>query len=420
MIQKPKGTKDILPDESYIWNYVENIAQYEVFENFGFKEIRVPTFEYTELFQRGVGETTDVVQKEMYTFEDKGGRSLTLRPEGTAGIIRAYIENGLSSKASPLKLWYKMPVYRYENVQKGRDREFNQIGCEIIGTNSYLADVEAITAAYNILKKLNLIEKIELNINSIGCPTCRKEYQKALKDFIGAKLDDYCDTCKTRFDKNPMRILDCKEEKCKKLNQGAPVILDYLCDECKQHFENVKNTLNALKIEYKIDAGIVRGLDYYTKTVFEFISKDEGYTVIGGGRYDGLVKELGGIDTPAVGFGMGEERLISLVAKNKDLKDINTEIYIATMGEENQIIKALQLASELREYLVVETDINSRSFNAQLKYANKIGTDNLLVIGEEELNSNSAKIKNMKTGKEFNVELNGNEIYEKILEMEEE
>ena len=420
MIQKPKGTKDILPDESYIWNYVESIAQYEVFENFGFKEIRVPTFEYTELFQRGVGETTDVVQKEMYTFEDKGGRSLTLRPEGTAGIIRAYIENGLSSKASPLKLWYKMPVYRYENVQKGRDREFNQIGCEIIGTNSYLADVETITAAYNILKKLNLIEKIELNINSIGCPTCRKEYQKALKDFIGANLDDYCDTCKTRFDKNPMRILDCKEEKCKKLNQGAPVILDYLCDECKQHFENVKNTLNALKIEYKIDAGIVRGLDYYTKTVFEFISKDEGYTVIGGGRYDGLVKELGGIDTPAVGFGMGEERLISLVAKNKELKDINTEIYIATMGKENQIIKALQLASELREYLVVETDINSRSFNAQLKYANKIGTDNLLVIGEEELNSNSAKIKNMKTGKEFNVELNSNEIYEKILEMEEE
>lgn len=420
MIQKPKGTKDILPDESYIWNYIESIAQYEVFENFGFKEIRVPTFEYTELFQRGVGETTDVVQKEMYTFEDKGERSLTLRPEGTAGIIRAYIENGLSSKASPLKLWYKMPVYRYENVQKGRDREFNQIGCEIIGTNSYLADVEAITAAYNILKKLNLIEKIELNINSIGCPTCRKEYQKALKDFIGANLDDYCDTCKTRFDKNPMRILDCKEEKCKKLNQGAPVILDYLCDECKQHFENVKNTLNALKIEYKIDAGIVRGLDYYTKTVFEFISKDEGYTVIGGGRYDGLVKELGGIDTPAVGFGMGEERLISLVAKNKELKDINTEIYIATMGKENQIIKALQLASELREYLVVETDINSRSFNAQLKYANKIGTDNLLVIGEEELNSNSAKIKNMKTGKEFNVELNSNEIYEKILEMEEE
>ena len=420
MIQKPKGTKDILPDESYIWNYVENTAQYEVFENYGFKEIRVPTFEYTELFQRGVGETTDVVQKEMYTFEDKGGRSLTLRPEGTAGIIRAYIENGLSSKTSPLKLWYKMPVFRYENVQKGRDREFNQIGCEIIGSSSYLADVEIISVAYSILDKLNLSNKIELNINSIGCPTCRKEYQKVLKEFIGNNLDLYCDTCKTRFEKNPMRILDCKEEKCKKLNEGAPIILDYLCDECKEHFENVKNALNELGIKYKIDAGIVRGLDYYTKTVFEFISKEEGYTIIGGGRYDGLVKELGGIDTPAIGFGIGEERLIDLASKNNDLQDINTEIYIATMGSKEQTTKALKLANELREYLVVETDINSRSFNAQLKYANKIAADNLIVIGEEEVKSNQAKLKNMKTGNEYDIELDANEIYEKILEIEEE
>lgn len=420
MLQKPKGTKDILPEESFIWRYVENVAKYEVFENYGFKEIRVPTFEYTELFQRGVGDTTDIVQKEMYTFEDKGGRSLTLRPEGTAGIIRAYIENGLSSKSSPVKLWYTMPVFRYENVQKGRDREFNQIGCEILGTKSYLADVEAINTAYDILKKLNLVNKIELNINSIGCPTCRKEYQRALKDFIGSKLDEYCDTCKTRFDKNPMRILDCKEEKCKKLNQGAPVILDYLCDECKEHFENVKNTLTDLGIKYNIDPGIVRGLDYYTKSVFEFISKEEGYTVIGGGRYDGLVKELGGIDTPAVGFGMGEERLISLVSNNEDIKDINMVLYIATMGDQKQIIKALKLAGELREFLPIETDINSRSFNAQLKYANKIGAENLLVIGEEELKNNVGKIKNMKTGKEINVELDSNEIFEAILNMDEE
>ena len=420
MIQKPKGTKDILPNESYIWDYVENIAQYEVFENYGFKEIRVPTFEYTELFQRGVGETTDVVQKEMYTFEDKGERSLTLRPEGTAGIIRAYIENGLSSKTSPLKLWYKMPVFRYENVQKGRDREFNQIGCEIIGSNSYLADVEIISVAYSILDKLNLSSKIELNINSIGCSTCRKEYQKALKEFIGNNLDSYCDTCKTRFEKNPMRILDCKEEKCKKLNEGAPIILDYLCNECKEHFENVKNALNDLGIKYRIDAGIVRGLDYYTKTVFEFISKEEEYTIIGGGRYDGLVKELGGIDTPAIGFGIGEERLIDLASKNNDLQDINTEIYIATMGSIEQTIKALKLANELREYLIVETDINSRSFNAQLKYANKIEADNLIVIGEEEVKSNRAKLKNMNTGKEYDIELDANEIYEKILEIDEE
>ena len=420
MLQKPKGTKDILPEESYIWNYVERVAEYEVFENYGFKEIRIPTFEYTELFQRGVGDTTDIVQKEMYTFEDKGGRSLTLRPEGTAGIIRAYIENGLSSKASPLKLWYKMPVYRYENVQKGRDREFNQLGCEILGSSSYLADVEVITAAYNILKSLNLEKKIELNINSIGCPTCRREYQKALKNFIGEKLDEYCDTCKTRFEKNPMRILDCKEEKCRKLNEGAPIILDYLCEECSKHFENVKSMLSDLEIKYNIDPRIVRGLDYYTKTVFEFISKEESYTVIGGGRYDGLVKELGGQDTPAVGFGLGEERLISLVSNNNEIKDINTVLYIATMGEEKQIIKALKLSSELRKYLPVETDINSRSFNAQLKYANKIHAENLLVIGEDELKNNSGKIKNMETGKEYNVELNANEIFETILNIDEE
>ena len=420
MIQKPKGTKDILPEESFIWNYVEKTAEYEVFENYGFKEIRVPTFEYTELFQRGVGDTTDIVQKEMYTFEDKGGRSLTLRPEGTAGIIRAYIENGLSSKTSPLKLWYKMPVFRYENVQKGRDREFNQIGCEILGSSSYLADIEAICVAYDILKGLNLQNKIELNINSIGCPTCRKEYQKALKDFIGSNLEEYCDTCKTRFDKNPMRILDCKEEKCKKLNEGAPLILDYLCDECKEHFEKVKNTLNSIGIKYKMDPGIVRGLDYYTKTVFEFISKEEGYTVIGGGRYDGLVKELGGQDTPAVGFGLGEERLISLVSKNEELEDIKTAIFIATMGEEKQITKALKLSKELREFLSVETDINSRSLNAQLKYANKIDAEMLIVIGDEEVKNNIGKIKNMRTGIEYDVELDANEILETILDTDEE
>ena len=420
MLQKPKGTKDILPSESFKWNYVESTAKYQVFENYGFKEIRVPTFEYTELFQRGVGDTTDIVQKEMYTFEDKAGRSLTLRPEGTAGIIRAYIENGLSSKTSPVKLWYRMPVFRYENVQKGRDREFNQIGCEIIGSNSYLADVEVINVAYSILKELKLDKTIELNINSIGCPTCRKEYQKALKEFISAKLEQYCDTCKTRFDKNPLRILDCKEEKCKKLNEGAPIILDYLCEECKEHFENVKNTLNGLKIKYKVDPNIVRGLDYYTKTVFEFVSKEEEYTVIGGGRYDGLVKELGGPDTPAVGFGLGEERLISLVAKNKDIKEFYTELFIATMGENRQIIKALNLANELRKYISVETDINSRSLNAQLKYANKINAEMLIVIGDEELKNNVGKIKNMKTGIEYDVELNEREIFETILDMDEE
>ena len=414
MIQKPKGTKDVLPEESFKWKYVENIAE-ETFENYGFREIRVPTFEYTELFERGVGDTTDVVQKEMYTFEDKGGRSITLRPEGTAGAIRAYIENGLSSKPSPFKVWYRMPMFRYENVQKGRYREFNQIGCEVVGSASYLADVETINMAYNFLKNIG-ISDVTLNINSIGCPKCRAKYQEALKEFIGKNLEQYCDVCKSRFDKNPMRILDCKEKKCKELNQGAPVILDYLCEECKEHFENVKTLLKSLGVEYKIDSGIVRGLDYYTKTVFEFISEKDGLTVLAGGRYDGLVKELGGTDTPAVGFAAGEERLLSLISEDDELKDFNTDLYIVAMGEK-ETIKALILAEKLREYIAVETDICQRSFNAQLKYANKICVDNLLVIGEDELKTNTAKIKNMETGKEYNVELDVDSIYEKIIEL---
>lgn len=414
MIQKPKGTKDVLPEESFKWKYVENIAE-ETFENYGFREIRVPTFEYTELFERGVGDTTDVVQKEMYTFEDKGGRSITLRPEGTAGAIRAYIENGLSSKPSPFKVWYRMPMFRYENVQKGRYREFNQIGCEVVGSASYLADVETINMAYNFLKNIG-ISDVTLNINSIGCPKCRAKYQEALKEFIGKNLEQYCDVCKSRFDKNPMRILDCKEKKCKELNQGAPVILDYLCEECKEHFENVKTLLKSLGVEYKIDSGIVRGLDYYTKTVFEFISEKDGLTVLAGGRYDGLVKELGGTDTPAVGFAAGEERLLSLISEDDELKDFNTDLYIVAMGEK-ETIKALILAEKLREYIAVETDICQRSFNAQLKYANKIGVDNLLVIGEDELKTNIAKIKNMETGKEYNVELDVDSIYEKLIEL---
>ena len=310
----------------------------------------------------------------MYRFEDKGGRSITLRPEGTAGVIRSYIENGLGSKPSPFKVWYKMPMFRYENVQKGRYREFNQIGCEVVGSNSYLADVETIQMAYEFLQNLN-IKDIILNINSIGCPKCRAEYQKALKEFIGNNIKEYCDVCKSRFEKNPMRILDCKEKKCKELNQGAPIILDYLCEECKEHFENVKKLLIDINIEYKVYPSIVRGLDYYTKTVFEFVSKVDGLTVLAGGRYDGLVKELGGVDTPAVGFASGEERLLSLI-ENKEINEFNTELYIVAMGKE-EITKALELARELRKYLVVETDICSRSFNAQLKYANKINAENI-------------------------------------------
>ena len=416
MIQKPKGTKDLLPEESIKWKYTEAVADC-IFSNYGFKEVRIPTFEYTELFERGVGDTTDVVQKEMYTFEDKGGRSITLRPEGTAGIVRSYIENGISSKPSPFKAMYCMPMFRYENVQKGRYREFNQIGAEIIGTSSYLADVELISMAYKFLKELNLGDVI-LTINSIGCPECRKKYQEALKEFIGNNIEEYCSTCKSRFEKNPMRILDCKEKRCKELNQGAPIILDYLCEECKTHFENVKNALDKLNIEYEIDSSIVRGLDYYTKTVFEFISKKDGYTVLAGGRYDGLVKELGGPDTPAVGFAAGEERLLSLIP-DEDINDLPIEIYITSMGEEYDLT-AMKLANDLRDNISVQTNISSRSFNAQMKYANKINALYTIVIGEDEVNNNKCKIKNMQNGEAIEIELNADLISEKIIELEED
>ena len=409
MIQKPKGTRDLLPTESYRWQEAERKVK-EVLESYNFKEIRVPVFEYTELFQRGVGETTDVVQKEMYTFDDKGGRSITLRPEGTAGVVRAYLENGMGSMPSPVKLWYNMGMYRYENVQKGRLREFHQIGAELIGSSSYLADVDVILMANQIFKTLN-IPNIQLNINSIGCPKCRSEYQKKLREFIGKNLDSYCDTCKTRFEKNPMRILDCKEKRCKEFNVGAPMMIDYLCDECKEHFEKVKESLTALNVKFEIDSGIVRGLDYYTKTVFEFIDGDSGLTVLGGGRYDGLVQEFGGQPTPAVGFATGVERLMEMYnVNNPDAEEKKVDLYILSLGNEESK-KAFEISEKLRsQNLKIERDIFERSFKAQMKYADKIGARNLLVIGEEELKTNSAKIKNMATGEEKEVSLNADEI----------
>jgi histidyl-tRNA synthetase len=307
-----------------------------------------------------------------------------------------------------------MAMYRYENVQKGRLREFHQIGAELIGSNSYLADVETIMIGLDLFKTLN-IPDIELNINSIGCPKCRKEYETVLKEFIGKNLDEYCETCKSRFNKNPLRILDCKEEKCKKLNVGAPKMIDYLCDECKAHFENVKNALEANGINYQIDSNIVRGLDYYTKTVFEFVDKKSGLTVLGGGRYDGLVEELGGLPTPAVGFGCGVERLMEMFEENNsDLKDKVPNLYILPMDEKAYNC-ADNLSRGLREKgLVIEKDIMERSFNSQMKYANKIGAKFLLVLGETEISSNKAKLKDMISGEEQEVSLNIEEIYEII------
>lgn len=415
MIQKPKGTKDILPDEVYKWQYIESKIK-DIFENAGMKEIRVPVFEHTELFSRGVGETTDVVQKEMYTFEDKGGRSITLRPEGTAGVVRSYIENGMASRPTPIKLWYEMAMYRYENVQKGRLREFRQIGTEVFGTSSYLADVECIMLGVKIFKELN-IPNIKLNLNSIGCPECRRKYQEALREFIRPNLEKYCDTCKTRFEKNPMRILDCKEKKCKEMNQGAPIILDYLCDDCREHFDKVKKMLTDLGVDFEIDAGIVRGLDYYTRTVFEFVSEDDGLTVLGGGRYDGLVKEVGGQDTPAVGFAMGAERLLEVFERyNKDVvKPKVMDLYVANIGEKANEF-ATELVLKLRDKGVfVEKDICERSLKAQFKYADKNNAKFVLTLGDDEVETKKAKIKNMQSGEETEVELNADEIVKVIM-----
>ena len=410
IIQRPKGTKDLLPNESYKWQFIEKNIK-NIFENYGYNEIRVPVFEHTELFQRGVGDTTDVVQKEMYTFEDKGGRSVTLRPEGTAGVVRSYIENGMASEPSPIKMWYNMAMYRYENVQKGRLREFHQIGVELFDSSSYLADVEMITMASQIFKTLN-IKNIELTINSIGCPTCRKKYQEALREFIRPNLENYCDTCKTRFEKNPMRILDCKEKTCKKLNEGAPIILDYLCDECKTHFENVKNALSELNIDYTVDSSIVRGLDYYTKTVFEFISKEEGFTVLAGGRYDGLVEELGGSKTPAIGFALGVERFVEICEKSNEniIKPKQMLLYVANLGEKANLY-ASKLIRELRvQNIYCEKDITGKSLKAQLKYADKKLSKFVLILGDDEITSNKAKLKEMETGKELEISLDLNEI----------
>ena len=345
MITIPKGTKDVLPNESYKWQFVEGVAR-EIATLFNLKEIRTPTFEHTELFQRGVGETTDVVTKEMYTFKDKGDRSITLKPEGTAGVGRAFIENGLQGGVLPAKMYYIIPAFRYERPQAGRLREFHQFGVEMFGAKGADADAEAISVADTLLKKLGL--NVKLYINSIGCPTCRKAYNQALKNFFAPHLDGLCYDCKTRYEKNPLRLLDCKEEACRKINSSAPSILDSLCDDCKTHFEKLKEYLSLAGIAYEINPRIVRGLDYYTRTVFEFVSTDIGAqgTVCGGGRYDGLIEELGGTPCPAVGFAVGIERLLMVMeqAGAPIPEDKKPTVYLAGMDEACRK-KAFELAA---------------------------------------------------------------------------
>lgn len=411
MINIPKGTKDVLPELSYKWRFIENAAR-ETAEIFNINEVRTPVFEHTELFLRGVGETTDVVNKEMYTFEDKGGRSITLKPEGTAGVVRMFIENGLASTPMPLKTFYITPCFRYERPQAGRLREFHQFGVEVFGAKSAETDAEIIFAASTFLNKLG-VSKTELQINSIGCRICRAEYNKALKDYFRLHLEKMCATCRARFDKNPLRMLDCKEEDCKKITANAPKILDYLCGDCKTHFEKVKRLLTAQGVKYVVNPRIVRGLDYYTKTVFEFISTDIGAqgAVCAGGRYDNLVEELGGAALPAIGFAAGIERLLLLMentgasfpAAQKPL------IYVAGMDDITRA-KAFEIVAELRlNGINAEADLMERSVKAQLKYADKSGAHYVAVIGGNELAANTVNIKNMADGTQTAVNLN--EIY---------
>lgn len=399
----PKGTEDLLPKDSYKWHYLEEKFK-NICDAYGYKEIRVPTFEHTELFERGVGDTTDVVEKQMYTFLDKGERSITLRPEGTASVARCYLQNNLFQDALPLKMWYELPCFRYENKQKGRLREFHQFGIEAFGSKGPSIDAEVVSLALTFLKEVGLSD-LAVNVNSIGCPACRKKYNEALKDYLRPYLDNLCDTCKSRFERNPLRILDCKSPICQDFVKNAPRLLDYICDDCKEHFDGFLKTLDALGINYTIDSGIVRGLDYYTKTVFEIISG--GFTVCGGGRYDGLIEEFGGDSTPAIGFGLGIERLlIRLSELGVEIEDTKkASLYIAPLGE-NAVEMAQILVYELRSKgISCETDHMGRGLKPQMKYSDKIGAKYTLVLGDNEIETGKIKIKNMNSGEQTELEL---------------
>ncbi len=397
MITIPKGTKDVLPAEAYKWHFVEDTAR-RIAALYDLKEIRTPVFEHTELFLRGVGDTTDIVNKEMYTFLDKGERSITLKPEGTAGVVRSFIENGLAGGVLPLKMYYLTPVFRYERPQAGRLREHHQFGVEIFGGKGAETDAEVILLARDYIRALG-VEGVELHLNSIGCKHCRPKYNEALREYLRPHLAEMCPTCNARFEKNPLRILDCKEEKCAAINANAPKAADYLCDECREHFEKLKGILDACGVAYTLDPKLVRGLDYYSKTVFEFVSCSIGAqgTVLGGGRYDTLIENLGGPSVPAVGFGSGIERMLLVLENTGKAVPAAPRVcaYVAGLDEEGRKA-AFMLANELRGRGVsAQTDLAARSVKAQFKYAGKIGARYVVVIGADELASGQYTVKNM-------------------------
>lgn len=405
-IKAPKGTHDVTPQEAALWQYIEDTAR-DICKEYGYGEIRLPVFEHTELFQRGVGDTTDVVQKEMYTFNDKGGRSITLRPEGTAGVVRAYLENNLYANAQPTKLFYLLSCYRYEKPQAGRLREFHQFGVECFGAQGPAVDAEIISVAHELFQRLGLSD-IALHINSIGCPKCRAEYNRKLQAYFEKRKDELCETCRDRLYKNTLRILDCKSPVCQEIAKDAPLIIENLCEECEEHFKKLQEYLKIMNIEYQIDPYIVRGLDYYTKTVFEFVSNQIGAqgTVCGGGRYDGLVEELDGVPTPGIGFAMGLERLILLLHNVGITKEPEPlDLFLVSLGDQADLYVQKYVYDLRKAGVSCDRDYLSRSFKAQMKYANKIGCNYIIVIGDDEITQDTGKLKNMATSEETEIRL---------------
>ena len=408
MINIPKGTKDVLPLESYKWQFAENTAR-DVCRLFNFREIRTPVFEHTELFTRSIGDDTDVVKKEMYTFLDKGERSITLKPEGTAPVARSFVENSLDSYSLPLKMFYITPVFRYENPQAGRLREHHQFGVELYGGDNAQLDFEVISLAHTFLSKMG-VKDLVLNLNSIGCDKCRKKYNEALKQYLFSRLDDMCPTCRERFERNPMRILDCKVPNCKKIVDNAPVILDFICEDCSNHFVELQNLLQESGIEFCINPKIVRGLDYYTKTVFEFVTNSLGAqgTVCGGGRYNNLVESVGGKSTPCVGFGLGLERLLMLLDKiGVSIEDNNRPDVFVVCQNESLLSYCRKIVASLRmQGICAETEYTGRSVKAQFRYADKQNSRYVIVIGDTEVQSNNVVIKRLSDGRQDEIMIN--------------
>lgn len=404
-LKAPKGTRDVMPGDAGKWQYIEREFA-RICSEYGFGEIRTPMFESTDLFNRGVGETTDIVQKEMYTFEDLGHRSMTLKPEGTSPAVRAFIESREYADTQPTKYWYNTPCFRYEKPQAGRMREFHQFGVEIFGTHSVMADAEIIALAHDFLTRMGITD-LELKINSVGCRECRPVYKKALQDFLRPHLDELCDTCKSRFETNPMRILDCKSPEDQEIVKDAPVMLDYLCDDCRESFEELKKLLTAMGIPFTVDERIVRGLDYYTKTAFEFVTNKIGAqgTVCGGGRYDHLIEEVGGPDMPGVGFGLGKERLLLLMEQNGHQFGGSEapELFIAYIGEDAKMYSVGLLEKLRKQGVRASMDVHGRNLKGQMKYANKLGAAYTVVIGDDEVSSGQLTLKNMETGDQINV-----------------